>query len=234
MKYVISTTSRRIAATVSVSLLSLSGLSAATAAPAAATMPPLAAPPAGEYQIDKAHASLQFRVSHLGFSTYTSRFSRFDAALTFDPANLSAARVVTTIDATSVEMDAAPPECLNIVRGPQLLDTAKFPQVVFRSETVRVTGGKSIEIIGTLTLHGVTCPLVLTATFNGGYPGMPNLDPHARVGFSAHGAFKRSDFGMAFGIPAPGTTMGVGDLIDVSIEAEFTGPALAAPTADSH
>jgi len=36
-------------------------------------------------------------------------------------------------------------------------------------------------------LRGVTRPLMLTAIFNGGYAGMPNMDPHARVGFSAHG-----------------------------------------------
>jgi polyisoprenoid-binding protein YceI len=115
-----------------------------------------------------------------------------------------------------------------------LLDTVKYPQIVFKSERVRMTGAKSMEISGTLTLHGVTRPLVLTAVFNGGYPGMPKMDPHARVGFSAHGSFKRSDFGMAFGVPAPGTTMGVGDLIDFSIEAEFTGPALVTPGDETH
>ena len=84
-----------------------------------------------------------------------------------------------------------------------------------------------MEIAGTLDLHGVTRPVVLTGTFNGGYAGMPPMDPHARVGVSAHRSFKRSDFGIAFGVPAPGTTMGVGDLIDISIEVEFTGPPLA-------
>jgi polyisoprenoid-binding protein YceI len=63
---------------------------------------------------------------------------------------------------------------------------------------------------------------------------MSNMDPHARVGFSAHGSFKRSDFGMGYGVPAPGTTMGVGDLIDISIEAEFSGPALATTAAETH
>jgi polyisoprenoid-binding protein YceI len=57
------------------------------------------------------------------------------------------------------------------------------------------------------------------------------MDPHARIGFSAHGSLKRSDFGMAYALPAPGTTMGVGDSIDISIEAEFTGPPLPAPSA---
>ena len=210
----------------------LSHAAETAAPPAMPPMPPMA--PAGQYQIDKSHASLLMRVSHLGFSTYTTRFSRFDAQLTFDPGNIPASKVVTTIDASSFEMDAAPQMCLDIVKGPQLLDTVKFPEMVFKSERVRMRGAKSMDISGTLTLHGVTRPLVLTATFNGGYAGIANMDPHARIGFSAHGSFKRSDFGMTFGIPAPGTTMGVGDLIDYSIEAEFIGPALAAPAAETH
>jgi polyisoprenoid-binding protein YceI len=203
----------------------VSGAAEPAAPPA---MPAMSAPPAGEYHLDKSHASLQLRVSHLGFSTYTTRFSRFEADLTFDPSNLPASKLVTTVDTDSLEMDAAPSMCVDIVKGPQLLDAAKYPKIIFRSERVRMTGAKSFEISGTLNLHGVTRPLVLTGTYNGGYPGMANMDPHARVGFSAHGAFKRSDFGMGYGVPAPGTTMGVGDLIDVSIEAEFTGPPLAA------
>jgi polyisoprenoid-binding protein YceI len=203
-----------------------------TAAPSPA--PAKGEPPAGQYQLDKSHASLQLRVNHLGFSTYTTRFSRFDSELTFDPATLTAARVVTTIDSDSLEMDKAPAQCLDIVKGPQFLDTAKYPKIFFRSERVRMTGPKSMEISGTLELHGLTRPIVLTATYNGGYPGMPVMDPHARIGFSAHGSFKRSDFGMGYGIPAPGSSMGVGDLIDVSIEAEFTGPPLTPASDHAH
>jgi polyisoprenoid-binding protein YceI/predicted lactoylglutathione lyase len=230
-----SATSRRCAVTLLAVILWLQGglsQAAETAAPPA--MSHTASAPAGQYQLDKSHASLLVRVNHLGFSTYTTRFSRFNAELRFDPSNIPASKVVTTIDASSFEMDAAPPVCLDIVKGPKLLDTVKFPQIVFKSERVRMTGAKSMEVSGTLTLRGVTRPMVLTATFNGGYPGMPNMDPHARVGFSAHGSFKRSDFGMAFGIPASGTTMGVGDMIDFSIEAEFTGPPLASPAEEAH
>ena len=208
-------------------LLVVVGSASAAESAAPPAMPALAAAPAGQYQVDKAHASLLLRVSHLGFSTYTTRFSRFDAELSFDPAKPTAARVVTTIDAKSLALDDAPPQCNDIVQGPQFLDSAKFPKIVFRSQSVRMTGEKSMEISGTLDLHGVTRPIVLTGTFNGGYAGMPNMDPHARIGFSAHGSFKRSDFGIVYGVPAPGTTMGVGDLIDFAIEAEFTGPPLA-------
>src|ERR1700693_1536172 len=141
-------------------LLGLHGAISPAAEPAAPpAMPAVAPAPAGQYQVDKSHASLLLRVNHLGFSTYTTRFSRFDAQLTFDPSNIPASKVVTTIDASSFEMDAAPRACIDIVKGPQMLDTVKFPQIVFKSERVRMTGTKSIEISGTLTLRGVTRPL---------------------------------------------------------------------------
>ena len=221
-------TAPRVLAAVLVAACGLdSGLSLAAAPTGSPAQATVSAPPAGAYTLDKAHASIVLRANHMGFSTYTTRFSRYDADLTFDPKDLPASKVVTTIDASSFEMDAAPQMCVDIMKGPQMLDTAKYPQIVFRSESVRMTGAKSMDITGTLTLHGVTRPLVLKATYNGGYAGMPQMDPQARIGFSAHGSFKRSDFGITYGVPAPGTTIGVGDLIDFSIEAEFKGPPLA-------
>ncbi len=207
-------------------------LSAEPAAPP--PMPAPSMPPAGDYHLEKAHASLIMRVNHLGFSTYTTRFSRFDAELSFDPKHIAASKVSTTIDADSFEMDGAPSMCLDIMKGEQMLDTKKYPKILFKSENIRMTGAKSMEITGAFTLHGVTRPMVLKATYNGGYAGIPKMDPQARVGFSAHGQFKRSDFGIKFGVPAPGTTMGVGDLVDFSIEAEFVGPPLAAAAGATH
>jgi polyisoprenoid-binding protein YceI len=235
MNTTIHTVSRRFAAGVAVILLGAYGtLSRAADASAPPAMPAVTAPPAGTYQIEKAHASLLFRVNHMGFSTYTTRFSRFDASLTFDPNNIAASKLVATVDAASLQMDEAPKMCLDIVLGPQMLDVKKYPKIVFRSEKIRMTGAKSFDIVGTLELHGVTHPLVLNATYNGGYAGMAEMDPHARIGFSAHGAFKRSDFGIAYGVPAPGTTMGVGDTIDFSIEAEFSGPPLTTAAGKAH
>ena len=95
----------------------------------------------------------------------------------------------------------------------------------FASSHIDVTGVNTLRIHGDLTLHGVTRPIVLEATFNGGYAGHP-MDPNARIGFSAQATLKRSEFGIAYGIPAPGTTMGVSDEVAVVIEAEFTGPPL--------
>lgn len=229
MTLLAATASPSHAATILVLLLGLPVTMALGAEPAAPPpMPAPSMPPAGDYHLEKSHASLIMRVNHLGFSTYTTRFSHFDSELSFDPGNIAASKVSTTIYADSFEMDGAPSMCLDIMKGEQMLDTKKYPTILFKSEKVRMTGPKSMEITGAFTLHGVTRPMVLKATYNGGYAGMPNMDPQARIGFSAHGQFKRSDFGIKFGVPAPSTTMGVGDLVDFAIEAEFIGPPLAA------
>jgi polyisoprenoid-binding protein YceI len=87
---------------------------------------------------------------------------------------------------------------------------------------VERTGDKTARITGDLTLHGITRPVVLGATFNGGY-GKNSFDPGgARIGFSARGTLNRSQFGLAEGIPAPGTTMGVGDAVQFQLEVEFS------------
>ncbi|HEV7606741.1 MAG TPA: YceI family protein [Steroidobacteraceae bacterium] len=182
--------------------------------------------PAGDYKVDKPHTSLLLRVNHMGFSTFTARFTGVDVALKFDPNRPTASSVKVNIDPNSIETDNAPGGFLDIIRGEQLLDTAKYPQLTFRSKSVEQAGANKLRVHGELTLHGVTRPVVLEARYNGGYAGQP-MDPHARVGFSATATFKRSDFGMGFGVPAPGTTMGVGDEIDVVIESELSGPALA-------
>lgn len=194
---------------------------AQSAAPAASAAPV----PAGAYTLDKAHATLLFRVDHLSFSHYTARFSKFDAQLQFDPANLAASSVKVTVDPKSISADNAPEGFMATLAGPEWLDAGKYPEMVYRSTRVESTGGNGLRITGQLSLHGVTRPVTLTGTYNGGYAGHP-FDPHARIGFSAKGTLKRSDFGVSYGIPAPGTTMGVSDAVEIVIEAEFSGPPL--------
>jgi polyisoprenoid-binding protein YceI len=183
--------------------------------------------PAGTYTLDRSHASLLFRVNHLGFSRYTARFTRFDAELRLDPADPAAASVVATIDASSIETDNPDPtyDFDAQLRGEAWLDAARFPQMTFRSTRVELTGPDTARITGDLALHGVTLPVSLDATFNGGYAGHP-LDPFgARIGFSAQGSLERSRFGIAEGVPAPGSSIGVGDAVEILIEAEFTQEA---------
>lgn len=191
---------------------------------AAPSSAPGATLPAGRYTLDKYHASLVFRVDHLGFSRYTARFTRFDAVLEIDPARPETATLTTTVDARSLTLDNAPDGFVDDLRGPQWLDTARFPLMTYRSAHVAHADDGTLRLDGELTLHGVTQPVSLMATFNGGYAGHP-MDPNARIGFSARGSFRRSAFGISNGIPPAGSTMGVGDEVTVEIEVEFTGPA---------
>ncbi len=196
---------------------------AASAVPPASTLKI----PAGDYTLDKSHASLLFKVNHLGFSRFTARFTSFDATLRFDPARPATARVEATIDPRSIASDNAPAGFLESLQGAEWLDAAKFGPMTFRSTSVAAASARQLRVTGDFTLHGVTRPLTLDVTFNGGYAGHP-MDPNARIGFSGRGKLKRSDFGISFGVPAPGSQMGVGDEVDIVLEAEFTGPPLAA------
>jgi polyisoprenoid-binding protein YceI len=199
---------------------------APAAAPSAADTFVMPQVPAGDYTLDPAHANLEFKVNHLGFSHYTARFSDFDAKLHFEPANPSASTVEATIDPRSLTLPSPPAGFKDELTGKDWLDAGQYPAITFRSTKVEVTGANTARITGDFTLHGVTKPVVLDATFNGGYAGHP-MDPHARIGFAAHGVFKRSEFGISGGVPAPGSTMGVSDEVNVQIDAEFNGPALA-------
>jgi polyisoprenoid-binding protein YceI len=215
------TTFALVALTVATCALAADSKPAADAVPSASTAPV----PAGAYKLDKAHATLLFRVDHLSFSRYTARFTRFDAQLQFDPANPATSSVKVTVDPRSIDADGAPAGFMATLAGKEWLDADKYPEIAYQSSKVERVGQNGLRINGNLTLHGVTKPVTLNGTYNGGYAGHP-FDPNARIGFSATGKLKRSDFGVAYGIPAPGTTMGVSDEVEMIIEAEFSGPPL--------
>ncbi|MES2677501.1 MAG: YceI family protein [Pseudomonadota bacterium] len=181
--------------------------------------------PSGTYKLDLSHASLIFRVNHLGFSNYTARFKNFDANLQFDPQNPTKANIAAVIDPASIETDypdAKKHDFNAQLRGENWLNVVRFPKIIFRSQKIIMTGEKTADIVGELDLHGIKKPLILKATFNGGYASHP-MDPSgSRIGFSAHGSLQRSDFGIKYGIPAAGSNMGVGDNVEFIIEAEFT------------
>ena len=167
---------------------------------------------AGAYALDPAHRALLFKIDHLGFSAYVGRFDAFDASLDFDEANPESARVEAVIEMAS--LDVGDEEFAETLKGPNWFDAATFPQAVFRSTSIDVTGDNRGVMIGDLTLHGVTAPVSLDVVFNGG--GTDRLRRGAYVvGFSASGSFRRSDFGIDrfSGL--------IADDVAIEIEAEF-------------
>jgi polyisoprenoid-binding protein YceI len=193
----------------------------------AQTPPASTAPiPKGEYSLDKAHASLIFRVDHMTFSTFTGRFTQYQANLAFDPQQPAASSVRVTIDPRSVSSDNAPDGFLQMLGSDKdWLNGAEHPEMKFASQRVEVVSGRNLRVHGLFTMRGITKPLVLEARFNGGYAGHP-FDPAARIGFSAKGKLKRSDYGLSAGIPSPTNQFGVSDEVEVILEAEFNGPPL--------
>lgn len=201
-------------------------------APTAAVAPivPVATPsPAGTYRLDKTHASLVFKIDHIGFSNYTGQFRNFDATLQFDPRKPESMSVEATIDVSSLDIPSPPEGFLDELKGAAWLDAAGHPEMVFRSTKVTLTAPDAASVDGDLSFRGVTAPVTLTVVFNGGYQGFPPYDPNARIGFSAAGSLGRSVYGVTIGVPTPEQPMGVGDDVTFEIEAEFNGPPSPQP-----
>lgn len=167
----------------------------------------------GQYTLDKDHASLLFKVNHLGFSSYIGRFNTFDASLDFDPQNIENSSLEVIVDMASIDVNN--PEFAEDLRGSDWLNVEKFPQAVFRTtKFVEATGESSFAFQGDLTFHGVTAPVTLNVNFHGG--GRNFLTRKNTLGFSASTTFKRSEFGADNLV-----SFGVGDEIELEIHVEF-------------
>jgi len=170
-----------------------------------------AAAPAGHYVLDRTHASLLAKVSHMGLSFYTMRFNRFDARYDFDPASPAASKIEVTIDANSLDVGD---DAIGRQFARQFLGADKHPQITFTSAGVQATEPGHGTLAGDLTLNGVTRPVTLDVTFNGSGLGLFGIGGY-RMGFSAVGDIKRSEFGSKAweGL--------VGDNVRLLIEVEF-------------
>lgn len=171
----------------------------------------IAQAPAGTYVLEKSHASMVFKVNHMGFADYVMRFNEFDATIELDPRTPEKSTVKATVNVGSFDSNNA--KLLEHVSSPDFFDLAKYPSMSFTSTKIEKTGTNTGKIYGNLTLHGVTKPVVLDTTFNAGgpHPMMKKYD----IGFHATTTIKRSEFGMGYGIPM------VGDDVPVEINAEF-------------
>jgi polyisoprenoid-binding protein YceI len=165
----------------------------------------------GSYALDPNHTQVGFTVSHFGFTTYSGLFTKTAGKLTLDPADPAASKLDVTISTESVY---TPSEKLTgELRASDWLDAAKYPQATFKSTKVEKTGDTTAKITGDLTLHGVTKPVTLDATFYGA--GANPLSKKVTVGFEVTGKIKRSDFGVTKYVPL------VGDEVDLKISAPF-------------
>ncbi len=169
---------------------------------------------AGTWQIDPNHSSAQFAVKHLGVSTVRGAFTKVSGSATYDSADPTKDSVDVSIDASSVDTRVQMRD--NDLRSPNFLEVQKYPTISFKSRQVKSAGSGKLQILGDLTIHGVTKEVVLDVDG----PSAPIKDPtgNQRIGASASTKINRKDFGVN-GLPAV-----VGDDINITIDTELIQP----------
>jgi polyisoprenoid-binding protein YceI len=176
--------------------------------------------PAGAYTLDARHASVIWRIRHMGLGIYTARFDTVSGALNFDPAHPENSSVNVTIAANSVSTGllnregerAFDREIANAVLGAET-----NPDITFVSRSIQLTGATTGLITGDLTLGGQTHPVTLEASFEGGR-FVQFAGKHV-LAFTGRTIIDRSQWGASFANPIINST--TGNSVEILISAEF-------------
>ena len=185
-------------------------------APLAAQMtvpanPATSAVQGGNFAVEPNHTRVQFSVMHMGFTEWYGDFTGVSGKLKLDPRRLANAQVeidipVASVSTTNTKLDGE-------LRSADWLDAARYPTMHFSSSRIVRVGERGARIYGNFTLHGVTRPVMLNASFVGG--GANPMSKAYTLGFNATTQIKRSDYGVATYVPL------VGDQVDIRISAAF-------------
>ncbi|MBD0270898.1 MAG: YceI family protein [Acetobacteraceae bacterium] len=166
---------------------------------------------AGTYQLDAAHGKITWAVSHFGLSWYRGQFVDLSGRLTIDPGQPERATLQV-----SVPLDKAGTfhEGLDAhLRNADFFDVPNHPTATFRSTRIERLDERRARVTGDLTLRGVTKPVAFVGTFNAA--GVHPVTKRYTIGFGGEATVKRSEFGMAFAVPA------VGDEVRLDLDVEF-------------
>ncbi|WP_413702064.1 YceI family protein [Psychromonas sp. KJ10-10] len=164
---------------------------------------------AADYKIDTdgAHASVNFKVSHLGYSFIQGRFNTFSGNFSYDANNVEASKISVTVDTTSLDSNHA--ERDKHIKGDQFINAGKFSNSTFESKKVVKNADGGLSVMGALTLHGITKDVTLDAKFIG-----EGDDPWGgyRAGFEATTRLQLKDFGI--------TVVGASSYVDLDLQVE--------------
>jgi polyisoprenoid-binding protein YceI len=149
------------------------------------------------YTIDPAHSGVHFSVRHLMISTVRGSFSGVKGTVVHDPDDPSATTLDAEIDVNTITTNDATRD--GHLKTADFFDAATYPLITYKSTKVTKGSGSSYTLVGDLTLHGVTKPVVLdveevTEEMKDGWGG-------TRVGATAKGKLKRSEFGLVWNAP---------------------------------
>lgn len=172
------------------------------AAALVASLSPLAH--AADYVVDYkgAHASINFKIQHLGYSWLTGRFNKFDGEFNYDDSKMADTKITVNIDPASIDSNHA--ERDKHLRNEDVLDVNKFKTAKFVSTKVEDLGNNKLKVIGDFTLRGVTKSIVIDA-----YKLGEGKDPWGgyRAGFSGTTTITMNDFGIPINLGPASTTI---------------------------
>jgi polyisoprenoid-binding protein YceI len=158
---------------------------------------------------DKAHSGVDFSILHMSLSNVRGHFGNIGGTIVLNESDVTKSSVNITIDVTTVDTGVAARD--GDLKGPNFFDVAQFPTATFVSTSV-AKSGSGLTVAGTLTLHGVTKPVVLQV--EGPTGPVPGMDKKPHSGFSATATISRTAFGIAAKFPAAV----VGDEVKLTID----------------
>jgi len=168
------------------------------------------------FDIDSSHTSAQFAVKHLVVSTVRGALGQVSGTLQFDASDPAKSTVEATIDTRGVNTNDAKRD--EHLRGPDFLDTERYPTVTFKSKSAERTSDGKYKVTGDLTLKGVTKEVVLEVEG----ATTPIKDPfgNIKLGGVARTKINRQDFGVSWSRTLDGGGLVVGDEVDIVIDIE--------------
>ncbi|HEX9242829.1 MAG TPA: YceI family protein [Anaeromyxobacter sp.] len=172
------------------------------------------------WQVDGTHSTVSLAVRHMVISKVRGRFSRWNAKLDLDTADLARSSVDVEIEAASIDTGVADRDAH--LRSPDFLAAEKFPTLRYRSRRVEKVSGDRLRVVGDLTIRDVTREVVLDVEYGG-----QGKDPwgNQRVGFTASASLNRKDFGLTWNQALETGGVLVADKVDVELELEAVQPA---------
>jgi polyisoprenoid-binding protein YceI len=168
---------------------------------------------ADTYVFDKKHSTMGFQVRHL-FSKVPGKFNDFAGKIQYDDANPQNSSVEVTIKAASIDTGVDMRD--KDLRSANFFDVEKFPEITFKSKSVKQTGEATADVTGDLNMHGVTKEVVLKVELLGKGAGPQGA---TLSGWEAKTNVKRTDFGLTWNKMIEGTQM-VGDDVDIDLRVE--------------
>jgi polyisoprenoid-binding protein YceI len=163
------------------------------------------------YKFDSSGSTIGFTV-HQFLGTTRGKFTRFSGKIEIDREHPENSSVIAQIEVSSIDTRIKKRD--DHLRSPEFFDVEKFPYITFKGRSVKRTGPESGDILGDLTMHGVTRPITLHVKL------LTPINETSRTRWTVTtDPTTRRDFNLMFA-PATETVSGISQTVAINIEIE--------------